>query len=109
MESMEEDQISPIIGFTFDRTPVEEEMRKLEELHCPELNTAYMLTVGHEIMEDENDSKLYKESFSRIWKEEIENYLQKLEEAGIDKVIDEANRQLTAWQAKNRNMESVDK
>ena len=101
VEVLEEDQISPILGFTFDRTLVEEEMKKLEETLYMELNFEYVMKVTQKITEVEDDPEQYKEVLSQVWAEEFEAYKQKLKDAGIDKVIEEANRQLAEWRAAN--------
>ena len=54
-------------------------------------------------MEVRDDPKKYAELLEKYWQQNIEEYLQKLQDAGIDKVIDEANRQLEQWRVENQN------
>ena len=95
--ALEENQKSPILGFTFDRRPVEEEVRRLEELErTRHMELVIEVTQRLEaVIDDEEQLKL---ATKEIWLEKMADYKRKLKEAGIDRVIEEANRQLAAWQ-----------
>ena len=96
--ALEENQKSPILGFTFDRRPVEEEVRRLEELErTRHMELVIEVTQRLEaVIDDEEQLKL---ATKEIWLEKMADYKRKLKEAGIDRVIEEANKQLAAWQS----------
>lgn len=101
LASLSQKQRSPILGFTFDRRPVEEQVKKLEELE----KTRHMDLVKEStqklnaVIDDEEQLRAVTKE---IWQTELANYRQKLKEAGIDEVIAEANRQLEAWNASQK-------
>jgi len=72
-----EADISPIMGFTFDRKPVENEIAQVNTVAKEYGN----LNRG---MVEDTDATLAE-------------YKSKLQEAGIDKIIAEAQRQIDAW------------
>ena len=111
--ALTEDQISPIIGFTFDRTPVEKELLALELLYEITRDESKRTVVEgewvtikesaawelYEILQTEPER--YNDVLVERWQEKHEEYMQAAKEAGIDKVIEEANRQLTEWRSQN--------
>ena len=111
--ALTEDQISPIIGFTFDRTPVEKELLALELIYEKVADIDETKVVNgelvfikksmvlelYEILQTE--SERYNDVLVERWQEKHEEYMQAAKEAGIDKVIEEANRQLTEWRSQN--------
>ena len=101
--ALTEDQISPILGFVFDRTPVEAEVQALESIKAEQDLFASENEWVWELMEVRDDPKKYAELLEKYWQQNIDEYLQKLQDAGIDKVIDEANRQLEQWRVENQN------
>ncbi|REK71323.1 ABC transporter substrate-binding protein [Paenibacillus paeoniae] len=70
-------QSSPILGFTFDPEPVQTEIANLQTVN------------------DEYGPRLNTGSVSAD--EKLEEYIEKRQRAGIDKVIEEIERQLQAW------------
>ncbi len=98
--ALTETQISPVLGFAFDRTPVEKEVQALEIAHQREKEERGSRWFDP-LTEVRNDAEQYPIVFEQVWTEMFNEYLQKLQDAGIDKVIEEANRQLEQWRAEN--------
>lgn len=95
---LSEGQISPILGFAFDQKPVEEEMRALKEVIENEYAHPRIAEV---VMEAEEEGKDVSQAVKEAWQREFEGFKNRLKEAGIERVIEEANRQLLAPAAQN--------
>ena len=100
---------SPILGFCFDRTPVEKEVYELEKVldrieeqkrEEIRLNkgTSKRVEALYDVLDD---PKQYNELIVSEAEARMDRYCQALKEAGIDTVIEEANRQLAEWKANN--------
>lgn len=72
-------KLSPVIGFMFDRTPVLTEIQA-----CTAVSSKYWNMIG---------PKNYSET-------NYNSFIQELEKAGAQKIIDEKQKQLDAWLAK---------
>lgn len=94
LEQAENGQISPILGFTFDARPVEEEVEALWRI----MEEGAIGTVNEAVLKAQEQGSELAPAALEAWRAEIENMKQALEAAGIDAVIAEANRQLAAWQ-----------
>lgn len=97
-EELQDNQKSPILGFTFDRRPVEEEVQKLEELQQSR-HMELVMEVTESLEAVVEDEEQLKAATREMWVEKMEDYKQQFKEAGIDRVIEEANRQLAAWRS----------
>jgi putative aldouronate transport system substrate-binding protein len=73
---------SPVLGFTFDRKPVETEIAQVSGVVSAKLSPIYKGEV-----EDVDAA--------------IADLVAELKKAGLDKIIEEANRQVQAWKAGN--------
>lgn len=70
-------EVSPAFGFTFDISPVATEKSNLDAV-----NEEFGASIGNGVVDPET---------------EIPKYIERLEEAGLQKFLDELQRQLDAW------------
>lgn len=92
LQLQEEGRISPILGFSFDASPVAKEMQAVQAV----MQEGTPMAVGDAVISAEESGSDMTGVVS-TWREEIEQMKAALQEAGIDTIVEEANRQLQAW------------
>lgn len=95
------ERISPVLGFTFDQGPVQAEVTALRNMTR---TTNFAIPLNHLQIEEEaaETGEDIRSIIARSWQQQMEAYKQDLQQAGIDRVIEEANRQLAEWRASRK-------
>lgn len=94
---LSESQISPVLGFAFDAKPVQKEVEALQKLVEEDFSGHYGSPTMDAVQEAEEKGEDIGQAVIPAWQQEYEKMKAAYQQAGIDRVIEEANRQLFAW------------
>lgn len=94
IEQVKPERISPILGFTFDQRSVGEEMLALKRVQKE--GTGF-IQISNAVYRAEENGENVPMATIEAWKQEFSIYVERLKKAGIDRVVEEANRQLAEW------------